>query len=109
MIVIETWSEPPGLDSIPSEPHLSASIVIDTNEDDRIFFVASEPPGLDSDDGVDAAWSKPPGLGLIPDESIVIETWSEPPGLSSIPSEPLLRSSIDDGVGTAPGEQHKKI
>ena len=26
-----------------------------------------------------------------------------------IPSEPLLSSSIDDGIGTAPGEQHKNI
>jgi hypothetical protein len=74
--------EPSGPGSIPSEPRLSTSVVIDPDDDDGIFEIPSEPPGLDS----------------IPDESIIIETWSEPPGLGLIPSEPLLSTYIDDGV-----------
>ena len=103
---------------ITSEPRLPASIVIELDNDDGIFEIASEPTGpgsattvigIDNNDGVDATWSEPPGLGSILDESIANETWSESPGLGLIPSEPLLSSSIDNGIGTAPGEQHKKI
>ena len=113
-----TWNEPPELGLIPSKPLLPTSIVIALDNDDGIFESPSEPPGLGSaatviginkDDGVDETSSKPPGLGSIPDEPIVIKTWNDPPGLGLIPSEPLLSSSIDDGIGTAPGEQHKKI
>ena len=57
-----------------------------------------------ADIDIDLTSSVPPGLGSISDESIVIETWSKPPGLASRAS-----SSINDGIGTAPGEQYKKI
>ena len=66
---------------------------------------------LNDNDGIFEIPSEPPGLGSIPDELIVMETWSDPLGLGLIPSKPLLSSLIDDGVGTAPagGEQCKKI
>jgi hypothetical protein len=82
-IVIDTRSEPPGLGLIPSEPRLSTLIVLDIHDDDGIFEIPSEPPILSSasivmdindDDGVDAIWNKPPGLSSIPDESIVVDT-----------------------------------
>ena len=90
----------------------SASIVIGIDDNNGIVATSNEPPGLGSipdESIVIETWSESPGLGPIPNESIGIETWSKPPGLGLIPSEPLLHSSIDDGVGTAPGEQHKKI
>ena len=104
-----TWSEPhPGLGSIPSEPRLSTSIVIDLDHDDGIFETPCEPSGigstliainLDDDDGADETLSESPGLGSIPSEhrlstSTVIdldddngadESSSEPTGLGLMP------------------------
>ena len=70
LIVIETWSKPPGFGSILSEPRLYTSIVIDLgDEDDGIFDTRCEPPGLgstsividlDEDDGADQTSSEPP-------------------------------------------------
>ena len=90
-IVIETWSKPP-VGSIPSEPRLSTSIVIDID-----------------DDGADEPSSEPPGLGLILSEphlstSIAIDL-DDDDGIAAIPSEPPghgshLSSSIDDGIGS---------
>jgi len=93
-----TRSEPPGLGLIPSEPRLPTSIVIeldDDDDDDGIFEIPSEPPGL--------LGSATTVIG-IDDNDGVNATWSEPPGLDS-----CLSSRIEDGIGTAPGEQHKKI
>ena len=87
-----TSSEPSGLSSIPSKPCLSTSIVIDLDgDDDGLFEIPSEPPGLSSGlststvidignkDGIDDTSSNSPGRGF------------------------CLSSSIDNGIGTAPG------
>jgi hypothetical protein len=105
---------------IPSEPRLSTSIVIDLDDnDDGIFEIPSEPPGLgsasivmdiDDDDGVDEIPSEPPRLASCLSTSIadgVVDhgTLSEPTGRDTC----LMSSSIDDGIGTDPGEQYKQV
>ena len=97
-IVIMTWSEPPRLGSILSEYRLyTSSIVID----------------LDDDNGADdETSSEPPGLGLTPIEprlsALIVIDLDDDDGIAAIPSKPPahgshLSSSIDDGIGTAPG------
>jgi hypothetical protein len=94
-IVIKTWSEPAdGLGLIPSEPCLSTSI------DDGM--IPNEPPelgprlstsiviDLDNDDGIDEIPSEPPGLGSRLSTLIgngVIDL-GDNDGINVIPSEP---------------------
>ena len=124
-IVIDLDDEEDGIDGTPSEPPGLGSPPVSTSSDNGSVIDLDDIP------------SDPFGLGSRLSTSIVIETWSEPPGLGSIarehrlspsividldddygiagaiPSEPPghgspLSSSID-GIGTAPGEQYKKI
>ena len=113
-IVIKAWSESPGLGLIPSEPRLSTSTVLDFDNDDGTFEIPSEPPGLH------ATWSEPPRLGLIPsepclyddDDNRIFDIMSEPPGLgyALIVLDLVEKDGIDEssseplGLGLIPSE-----
>jgi len=98
-VVMETRSKPPGLGLIPSEHRLSGSIVIDLDSKDGISEITSEPPGLvslsivldlDNDDGAGATWSEPPGLDSTSRfQSDLWEKWTCGKSGLAFPSSPL--------------------